>query len=219
MRRHSLAIAPTVPDHEPDIASVHKDAVIGAIRRAWQRLVQSNPALLRNGEEEAITAELQFLLNEFKDGDRVIEYLTDFQNVTRGESQRTADGRLGKKPDLTFRPSVPYRKVVDSTSWGWFVECKVIDGGASVAAYRDKGVQRFSEGEYAARMESGAMLAYVRDGASPGPALGSALSGKVRTKRCALGPSNDRSVSEHDRLKLSNPCVDVTLTHLWLAVP
>ena len=78
----------------------------------------------------------------------------------RGQS-RTVDGRIQKKPDLTFRPPL-YRAVTNATRWGWFVECKILDGQRSVRAYADHGIQRFALGEYAAWMQSGAMLGYVR---------------------------------------------------------
>jgi hypothetical protein len=213
-----LSVAPTVPAHEPDLAPDHKEAVVEALRSAWAEIVRTDPTLLRTGQEEMVTERLQHVLNERRDGRRVIECLRDFEVVTRGESQKTADGRLGKKPDLTFRPP-PYSTVTNTSRWGWFVECKLIDGGATITAYRDQGVQRFSSGEYAAWMPSGAMLAYARDGAQPEPALGKVLPGHVGTKRHAPGPSADRSSSEHDRSGLQTPCVDVALAHLWLAVP
>ena len=174
--------------------------------------------MLRTGDEESITERLQSLLNERRGGQRVVPWLRDFETVTRSENQRTSDGRLGKKPDLTFRPPA-YATVTSTTRWGWFVECKLVDGTASVTAYRDHGVKRFSSGEYAAWMPSGAMLAYVRDGSRPATTLHSALNGHVGTKRHGPGPTTDRSESEHDRSGLADPCVDVMLLHLWLPVP
>ncbi len=212
-----LSVAPALPAQEPDIAPEHKAAIVEALRWAWSELGRRDPELCRTGDEESITAKLQDMLNERKGGERLVPWLMDFETVTRGESERTADGRLGKKPDLTFRPPT-YARVTNTTRWGWFVECKIIDGGASVTAYRDAGVHRFSSGEYAAWMPSGAMLAYVRDGSTPARALHHALRGHVNTRRHGPGPSGDRSESEHDRSRLANPCVDVTLTHLWLTV-
>ena len=212
-----LSVAPTAPDHEPDLAAEHKAAILAALRWAWSELQRDHADLLRNGDEESVTERLQFILNDRTGGARRASWLRDFESVTRSENQRTADGRLQKKPDLTFRPP-PNAKVINATRWGWFVECKIVDGGASVTAYRDNGVRRFSDGEYAAWMESGAMVAYVRDGTRPGATLEPSLRGRVGTRRHTPGPSDDRSESEHARGSLPNPCVDVTLTHLWLLV-
>jgi len=210
-----LSVAPTVPLHEPDITPEHKAAIIEALRWAWAELKREHPDVLQSGEEEAITDKLQELLNKRIGTERLASWLKDFETVTRGESQRTADDRIGKKPDLTFRPPT-YTSVTNTTRWGWFVECKIINGTASVTAYRDKGVHRFSSGEYAAWMISGAMLAYVRSDLKPSTALEQPLRETVGTIRHTPGPTNDRSESEHDRSQLSNPCPDVTLTHLWL---
>lgn len=210
-----LSVAPTVPSHEPDVSPEHKAAIIKALRWAWSELKRQDQNILQTGEEEAITDRLQNLLNRRIGTERMASWLKDFESVTRGESQRTSDGRIGKKPDLTFRPPT-YASVTNTTRWGWFVECKIINGAASVTAYRDKGVSRFSSGEYAAWMPSGAMLAYVRDGLEPLTALEQPLRENVGTKRHAPGATVDQSESEHDRSQLSNPCVDVTLTHIWM---
>lgn len=210
-----LSVAPAILDAEPDLAPDHKQAILAALRWAWNELVRVAPHVLREGNEERVTFELQKLLNNRRNGERTAAPIKDFEVVTRGESQTTADGRLGKKPDLTFRPPV-YASVADATRWGWFVECKIVDGGASVVAYRDEGVRRFSTGEYAASMPSGAMLAYVRDGRDPLSSLDAVLLGNVGTKRHVGGRTPDTSESEHGRGQLPQPCVDVTLCHLWL---
>lgn len=213
-----LSVTPKVPLYEPDLAPEHKEAIIEALRWAWAELARRDPELLRSGHEENITAGLQDLLNQQRDGMRIAPGLRDFETVNRGAKQRTSDGRVGKEPDLTFRP-VPYPTVGNTTRWGWFVECKIIDGGGSVTLYHDEGVQRFSTGEYAAWMPSGAMLAYVRDGARPARTLQGVLVGQSATRRHRPGPTKDRSESEHDRSRLVPPCVDVVLTHVWLPVP
>jgi hypothetical protein len=212
-----LSVAPTAPEQEIDLAPEHKAAILAALRWAWSELRRDYADLIRNGDEESVTERLQFILNDRHEGERRASWLRDFESVTRGESQRTADARLQKKPDLTFRPP-PNARVVNTTRWGWFVECKIIDGHASIVAYRDKGVRRFSEGEYAAWMESAAMVAYVRDGSLPAIALEPYLREQVGTRRHSSGPSADQSESEHVRRFLPRPCVDVTLTHLWLMV-
>lgn len=217
-RRAPLSVAPTLPESEPDLAIEHKAAVVAALRWAWSELSRTAPELIRAGDEENVTASLQDLLNERKAGQRVASWLVDFESVTRGESQRTADARVGKKPDLTFRP-VPYQSVRNATRWGWFVECKIVDGQPSLVAYREKGIKRFTTGEYAAWMCSGAMVGYVRDGSTPGVALKSAVGSSVALKRFTAGTISDQSETEHDRSRLQIPCVDVTIHHLWLLVP
>lgn len=214
----SLATPILVPDSEPDLAEAHKEAVLQAIRWAWSELVTSKPEALRSDDEESITCKLQELLNMRKNGGRLAIWLTDFETVTRGESQCTSDGRIQKKPDLTFRP-VPYRTVTNQMRWGWFVECKIINGLSSLNAYRDKGIQRFCDGEYAPFMCSAAMLAYVRDASTPGTALPKLLSKHRGIKKVIVGPIVDQTTSEHDRSSLSIPCLDLTLRHLWLKVP
>jgi hypothetical protein len=213
-----LSVIPPVPSHEPDLVPEHKEAIIEALRWAWTELARRDPELLQSGQEERITAGLEDLLNQRRDGVRIAPGLRDFESVSRGAKQRTSDGRVEKEPDLTFRP-VPYATVGNTTRWGWFFECKIIDGGGSVTRYHDKGVQRFSAGEYAAWMPSGAMLAYVRDGSSPARTLHGILAGVIGTRRRCSGPTKDRFESEHDRSQLVPPCVNVVLTHIWLPVP
>jgi hypothetical protein len=211
-----LSVAPTVPFHEPDLSPAHKAAIIAALRWAWAELKRDNAGLVQHGDEETVTEALQLFLNE-QAGRARRTWLRDFGTVSRSERQRTSVGGLNKQPDLTFRPP-PYATVANSTRWGWFVECKVVNGVATVTAYRDHGVRRFANGEYAAWMESGAMLAYVRDGSQPMPTLQPALHGQVGTQRFVAGLTPDRSESTHGRSTLAPPCVDVTLAHIWLAV-
>lgn len=215
-----LSVPPPVVSHEPDLVPEHKEAIIQALRWAWSELAMHDSQLLRTDNEEAITEKLQYLLNERSDGRRQASWLMEFETVTRSENQVTADGRIQKKPDLTFRPLISYPSVRNTTRWGWFIECKVIRSDASIPAYcGENGVGRFISGEYAAWMPSGAMLAYVRNGSTPMEALGKALLKGPEIKQNRSGPTNDRSESEHDRSRLSNPCVDITLFHLWLVVP
>ncbi len=211
-----LSIAPKVPFSEPDLVPEHKQAILNAIRWAWAELKRINPQCLKSGKEEEITEQLQNLLNQRQKGKRLAHWLIDFESVTRGENQRTIDGRICKKPDLVFRPPA-YKSVINTTRWGWFIECKIINGSASIRAYRDDGVHRFASGEYSAWMKSAAMLAYVRDGSTPVPTLDKPLKGWVGTRFHTPGPSVDQSYSDHDRSGAPSRCVDITLTHIWLA--
>jgi hypothetical protein len=212
-----LSVAPTAPFREPDLSPEHKAAILAALRWAWKELQRDHSDLTRRGDEESVTEALQFLLNDQPGGVRRASWLRDFGTVSRSERQKTSMGGLNKQPDLTFRPP-PYATVTNTTRWGWFVECKIVNGAATVTAYRDHGVRRFADGEYAAWMQSGAMVAYVRDHSQPTATLARALRGRLGTRRVTAGPSSDLSESEHGRGGLAHPCVDVTLTHIWLAV-
>jgi len=216
-KRPSLAVAPVSLLAEPDLSPAHKRAIEGALRWAWAQLAVANPKVLRNGTEEEVTYALQEILNDRENGHRRAPGLGDFENVTRGESQKTSDGRLKKMPDLTFRPPV-YPPVTNTTHWGCFVEAKLIGGAATVGLYCENGVQRFANGEYAARMQSGMMLAYVRDGRKPIAALKSRLplyGADVLSPRT----TDDACLSNHQRSALQpRACVEIELLHLWLQV-
>lgn len=213
-----LAVAPRRPPSEPDISEHHKAAVIAALRWAWAKVRKSHVALLRTGPEEDITTELQRLLNERRNGRRLVPHLVDFETVSRGENQRTSDGRNSKKPDLTFRPPA-YQGVVDGTSWGWFVECKLVGGTKSVGLYVGQGLERFCVGEYGAKMPSGAMLAYVRGPCRPASALTGKFGQHSAQSVLRARTRSDECETDHPRGHLVPPCVDITLTHLWLSVP
>lgn len=213
-----LSVAPQLPAHEPDLSPEHKAAVLAALRWAWEGLSRREPELLRTAPEEDISTALQGILNEKRNGRTVVPHLADFETVTRGENQVTSDGRNSKKPDLTFRPPT-YRRVVDGTAWGWFVECKIVNGTSSVTLYINKGIHRFCVGEYGARMPSGAMLGYVRDGTTPATVLAAKLARHPATRATRARAAADESDSDHPRGGLAQPCVDITLTHIWLCAP
>lgn len=212
-----LSVRVSTPSAEPDLTPEHKQAILVALRWAWGELCRSQPMTLREGGEEAVTILIERLLNERAEGQRRARWIEDFDAVTRGSKVVTADGRIEKAPDLHFRPP-PYRDVRHLSDWAWFVESKLIDGDASVEAYCAQGVQRFSSGEYGARMPTGGMVGYVRDGQQPFEALDRKLAGRfaILSHERASGP--DVSRSRHRRSGLPEPCVDMELTHLWLQV-
>lgn len=202
---------------EPDLAPEHKQAIVSALRWAWQELCSSHMTAAREDSEEVVTALIERLLNDRIDGKRRAPGIEDFETVTRGSKVRTADSRIEKQPDLHFRPP-PYRNVRQSSDWAWFVECKLINGAASVEAYCVRGVQRFTSGEYGACMPTAALLAYVRDGQQPFDALNPKLPGRFGTVSHTPGPNRDLSQSRHLRNGLPQPCVDIELSHIWLQV-
>lgn len=221
-RRLSLAEPPVLFAAEPDLSPVHKKAIEGALRWAWQQLTAANGTTLQDGSEEAITAAIETQLGRRDRGRRVAPGLMDFDHPTRGAKQRTSDGRIEKQPDLTFRPPTSrYPRVTNTADWGYFVECKLIeDGHASrtVSSYSANGIRRFASGEYAARMPSGMMLAYVRGNRQPVASLGPLLPLHGATS-ITRGRTKDTCSTRHSRRALVPPCVDVVLVHLWLLVP
>ncbi len=114
-----------------------------------------------------------------------------------------------------FRPPLPVG-VRNRGDWGYFVECKIVDGAASIGLYCTQGVERFTSGAYAAWMPSGGMLAYVRDGTRPFASLKARFAKGYSTQH-HLHRSADTSDSMHGRGALPTPCVDIALVHLWLS--
>ncbi len=214
MFRPSLAQPPAFSSSHPDMKPVHRRAVECALRWAWLQVVATKPTLVSSASEEEITYEIEKVLNRRANGVRAAPGLRDFETVVRGAKQETADGRIEKEPDLTFRPPVSgYRAVTSTSDWGLFVEAKLLEIGHStrtVGGYVDNGVQRFVDGEYARRMSSGLMVAYVRDERLPLEAL-SALN-----PQSAKGDDDRICSSVHQRNMLTVPCVEITLRHLWL---
>jgi hypothetical protein len=216
MSRHvSLAEPRTLLAAEPDLSQAHKNAIEFALRWAWNQLLAANDHLLTDGQEEQLTDALEFHLGRREHGQRLAPGLSDFEHPVRGAKQATADGRIGKEPDFTFRPPVRmYPKVTQTKHWGWFVECKLIEDGhnsRTTGNYCADGVRRFAEGEYAAWMPSGMMLAYVRGEQKPMGALARVIPTLATTDR------EDVFLSTHARSALHPVgCVDITLTHLWL---
>jgi hypothetical protein len=205
-------------ESEPDVPVAYRAAVEAAIQWGWDEVRSRWPEIVRGGREEEITERIQHVLNEQgRNWRRRAPGLDLFESVGRGEKTVCADGRIEKAPDLVFRP-IATRHVRNLGHWGVFAECKIIDsnGHHSPYEYCANGVQRFVRGEYAARMSSGTMIAFVRDGRSPYSTLASVLDSTYETLWHERGTSENMSVSCHDRQKLLNRCVDIEITHLWL---
>jgi hypothetical protein len=200
---------------EPDISEVHKRAVERALRWAWKEVGKRWPAITKTGSEEQVTAKLHRVLNEHTHANRrAAPGLHSFETVNRGSKVEAADGRIELMPDLVFRPPLPVG-VRNRGDWGYFVECKIVNGAASVGLYCTQGVERFTSGAYAASMPSGGMLAYVRDGTRPFVTLKAQLA-KGYSTQSHRHISADTSESIHTRDALLTPCVDIALVHLWL---
>jgi len=222
--RPCFALPPSSVEEVEDLTPAHKKAVQGALRWAWQQLIATHCTVLHTGTEEEITAALESQLGQTARGVRIAPGIKDFEHPARGAKQRTADGGLEKQPDLTFRPPLwQYQHVANTSGWGLFVECKLIESGhgtRTVHSYIHAGVQRFAIGEYAPHMPSGMMLAYVRDKTIHTPAESLApflpFSNATEIKR---GETSDICTTLHPREKLVPACVDILLSHFWLKVP
>lgn len=214
LRRHLSVRAPQILA-EPDISDVHKGAIERALRWAWEEVGRRWPTIVETGSEEQITAKLHRVLNEHTPTHRrAAPGLHSFETVNRGSKVEAADSRIELMPDLVFRPPIP-AGVRNRGDWGYFVECKIVDGAKSIGLYCTQGIARFTSGEYAAWMPSGGMLAYVRDGARPYASLKARLAKGYSTRHHGHR-SADTSDSVHARDTLPTPCVDIALAHLWL---
>lgn len=215
-RRRRLSVRAPQITSEPDISDVHKRAVERALRWAWREVRQQWPAIVKSGSEEQITAKIHRLLNQHTPAHRrAAPGLHSFETVNRGSKVEASDGRIELMPDLVFRPPTPMG-VRNRGDWGYFIECKIVDGAKSIGLYCTQGIARFTNGEYAAWMPSSGMLAYVRNGARPYTSLKARLAKGYSTLRHGRR-SVDISESAHARSALTTPCVDIALVHLWLA--
>ena len=215
-RRRRLSVRAQQILSEPDISEVHKRAVERALRWAWREVGQRWPTIAKTGSEEQVTAKMHRVLNEHTPTHRrAAPGLHSFETVNRGSKVEAADARIELMPDLVFRPPLPVG-VRNRGDWGYFVECKIVDGAASIGLYCTQGVERFTSGAYAAWMPSGGMLAYVRDGTRPFASLKARFAKGYSTQH-HLHRSADTSDSMHGRGALPTPCVDIALVHLWLS--
>ncbi|MEN8184954.1 MAG: hypothetical protein ABFS46_20730 [Myxococcota bacterium] len=220
MSRARLARRPAALAAEPDLTKAQKAAIVRALRWGWQQVSRRWPQTVASGWEEEITTKLcDVLCEQDSAGRRLAPGLSQFETVNRGAKTQGANDRVEYQPDLTFRP-IAAPGVRSRNRWGWFVECKIVDGGSSVRLYCQKGVQRFIDGLYAPRMPSAALLAYVRDDRSPYTSLKPMLENDYQSKVVASSVVPEISIiSRHDRTKLRPPCALIELTHVWLPTP
>lgn len=211
-RHRSLSIPPSPQYSEPDISNLEKSAIERAIRWGWGELQRSDPQLA-DADEDAITERLVSILNEHDNkGRRRASSIRLFETVIRDGKVTSISNGIDQMPDLVFRP--PVRQGVRCRNdWGFFVECKIVDGAESVKRYLDKGIARFSEGRYARYMPSAGMVAYVRDAQTPFEALDVALRARSEFQaHTRIG--SDQSESVHDRA--AHKCIAIAVRHLWL---
>jgi hypothetical protein len=222
MTRPGLAVRQKSLASEPPISAAYWAVIDKALRWAWSVVCKKWPQEVTNGDEEAITRRLQDTLNEHHrlDHHRLAPGLASFETVDRGAKQVSHDGRrIEKAPDLVFRPPL-HQRVRNRSHWGAFIECKIISAQHSTTHYCEDGVRRFTQGEYASRMSSSAMVAYVRNKKQPFQTLKSILATtSYCTKSHVPGSSPDLSYSIHSRSALNPACVAIRVSHLWLPVP
>lgn len=190
-RRHRairMSIGPTqlqgrIPEQEvsripyEDLSELMKEAVEEALREAWRRLpaeASRQGIDLRVEGEEPITRLLRDELDKLRrDETQPVPGFTElvFQHIPESEGVPDCSGmpfKEGtKRPDLVFRPVRLPRGVVRSSTYGLFVECKIIHSSRDhhgINDYIKDGLLRFISGDYAWMMPSGMMVAYVRNG-------------------------------------------------------
>jgi hypothetical protein len=218
MTRRSLTRPMPALEAEPDLTKEQKEAVIAALQWGWNEVWSRWPEVIVSGGEEKITARLcEVLCEQHPDGRRAAPGLSLFETVNRGGKTRGADDRVEYQPDLVFRP-LAAPAVRNLNRWGWFVECKLVDGASSVRRYCSDGVQRFIDGKYAPQMSSAVMLAYVRDEREAHTSLARILEDEYGSAPIAPPRRPSRVVvSHHDRSKTKPPCIRIVLWHLWLS--
>ena len=216
--RVPLSQALASPAVEPAISEPLRLAVIAAVRWAWALVRQQARVDPMADCEEAITNELDRLLNARDAGERLAPGLRLFETVHRSAQQRAAGPSFRQSPDLTFRPKGIPSGVIDQSAWALFAECKVIARpSCPPRLYCDDGVQRFADGRYAPKMANALMVAYVRDGSKPLPTLRPRLADRFGTREVRAGTGDEwLAHSVHDRGGNPVPCVAIEIAHVWL---
>lgn len=212
-----------LPSLDPEILEL----VVEAIAMTWNAVRNGYPVVVQNGDEAEISALLETMLNADLCAVPGLELIVS--GVDRGRETVNFDGRrIETRPDLSFRLThldARFRLIA---------ECKIIDisNGKTSALYRDKGITRFIEGDYAWAQRDAIMLAYVRCGSqlestilgnlSTFPKMACVSSG-LRIHPSGLVPANNLGVSKHARAfsyvhTTSAVPGQIELWHLWLDV-
>lgn len=160
-----------------DLGDLEKEAIEDALRLAWARLpaaAQRQGIPLEQVGETPITRLLRDELDKIRrDESRPIPDFSDdtFEHIPENENVPDFTGRPfdenQKQPDLVFRPRFVPRYVARVSTYGLFVECKIIhksEDHLGPGNYCESGLLRFVDGRYAWTMPSGLMVAYVRNG-------------------------------------------------------
>lgn len=165
---------------------------------------------LRTADEDSITEKLQWVIeNRLRRTKEVRGFdKKSFGRVWREPKVTNFNGtRPDKMPDLVFdlqRDSLP----ILGTQDGLFVECKPVDATHSAGQhYCDRGLSRFTIGDYAWTMQEAMTVAYVRDGRSIATSLLPALSTRQEILGIIENPvrfNHGQQVPTADALHVSN---------------
>ena len=234
--------APSIPYE--DISDLFKEAIENAMREAWRRLpaeARRQAIDLRTAGETSITRLLRDELEKLRRDDaRPVPDFNDDAFVFIPESEGVPDwsGRpldnTTNKPDLVVRPIKPPAGVVRTSTYGMFIECKILDRSREhhgIGDYCTSGLLKFVQGIYAAVMPSGMMVAYVRNRKSVPSCLTPHLRGNATRYEVKVLPEarwNDPRtppvyVSRHGRTTVVVGATrrvpgDIDIAHLWLDV-
>lgn len=193
--------------------------------RAWRELAAEHTETFSNGNEDEVTALLQFRLNKLLDDEPC--WATVACGVTRDGSAISFDGsHLKNQPDLSIHLTRRH------FNFPLVTECKLIDPlhDKTVALYCSHGLIRFIGGEYAWMSREAFMLGYVRDGSSIASSLRPRLAkgGATGPWATVVAPTPiprvpaDLACSRHRRSfrylpPTANPDPgSIELWHLWL---
>lgn len=211
----------------PAVAPEILELVLEAVAQGWTYIKSKYPDVLQTGEEADISAHLVTWLNAELPFIRGLDLV--ISSVDRGRESINFDGRR-----IEVRPDISFRLTHWDARFRLIAECKIIDvrNGKTAALYRDKGIARFVEGDYAWACREAIMLGYVRCGSKLSPAMLQTLkkhpsvqcqSGDLRVPKCAPFAYGAPGTSKHGRnfkyahSKQSDPG-GIELWHLWLDV-
>lgn len=201
--------------------------ILESIAEAWEHLKAHYPVPLKAGKEADISALLVTRLNETLNSDPLLS--TFVSSVERGSETVTYDGtKIEVRPDLQFSLTRQDRR------FRLVGEAKIIDipKKKTPALYRNNGIARFVDGDYAWASREGLMVAYVRCNASLDPDLLPGL-GKFAQMQCNshwLAPvvkppmaAGSLATTRHNRTFGYVHCASsspgaIELWHLWLHV-
>ncbi|CAM3695667.1 hypothetical protein ROSA5918_03125 [Roseateles saccharophilus] len=214
----------------PPIGQQAIDIILEAIASAWEQLQLGYMHVLVMGTEVEISTLLINLMNEALGSDDDGGLGVYVSSVSRGSEQINFNGEK-----LELRPDIQFALTRLDTRFRLIVECKLIDLKAkkTPALYRDHGIKRFVDGDYAWACQEAIMLAYVRCATSRlEPSVLSGLMGipdmqcvaqSMQLSSSGLIKPDALGTSSHDRKfqyvpAQAVPPGKIDLWHLWLEV-
>lgn len=199
--------------------------ILEAVADAWEHVKTTYPQVVSKGIEPEISALLVTRLNASLKTNDLLALVVS--SVHRGSENVSFDGsKFEGRPDLLFTLTGM------DTRFGLMGESKIIDlpNKKTASLYRNKGIKRFVEGEYAWGTREGIVVAYVRCGAKLDPTVLDSLV-KFKDMKClarmmhtgAKGPiqADALGLSVHNREfsyvhKTTAIPGQIELWHLWL---